>query len=224
VAAVKPQSAFFERFGSKGISILESTIRQLAALGALTILDVKRGDIGSTVAAYASAYVDAQAPLSVDAVTASPYLGVGSLRPLIDLARRNGRGVFILALTSNPEASAVQGARGADGRTVAEAVIDEIAQVNAGVTPIGCIGAVVGATVGHAVSGLTGMNGPVLVPGLGEQGGRPSDLLKILNGNHRAVLPSYSRQILREGPTVAGVRAAASRAVAECARVLDGKT
>ena len=94
--------------------------------GSLVLLDVKRGDIGSTVAAYASAYLDPSSPLYVDAVTASPYLGVGSLAPMFELAARNGGGVFVLALTSNPEGAAVQRARTADGRTVAQTVIDEI--------------------------------------------------------------------------------------------------
>ncbi|MEH0826570.1 orotidine-5'-phosphate decarboxylase, partial [Micromonospora sp. CPCC 205714] len=103
VAVVKPQSAFFERFGARGVGVLESTIRQLRDLGALTLLDVKRGDIGSTVAAYASAYLDPSSPLYVDAVTASPYLGVGSLAPMFSTAAEHGGGVFVLALTSNPE-------------------------------------------------------------------------------------------------------------------------
>lgn len=137
VAVVKPQSAFFERFGSRGVAILESTIRQLREAGSLVLLDVKRGDIGSTVSAYASAYLDPSSPLYVDAVTASPYLGVGSLAPMFELAAQHGGGVFVLALTSNPEGAAVQRARTADGRTVAQTVIDEISQLNRGADPSG---------------------------------------------------------------------------------------
>ena len=148
VAVLKPQSAFFERFGSRGIVVLESIIRQTREAGALVLLDVKRGDIGSTVAAYAAAYLDPSSPVYVDAITASPYLGVGSLRPMFDAAREYGGGVFVLALTSNPEGAAVQHAVGADGRTVAQTVIDEISQLNAGASPLGSIGAVVGATIG----------------------------------------------------------------------------
>src|SRR3954447_19065512 len=118
VAVVKPQSAFFERFGSLGVAILESTIRQLREAGALVLLDVKRGDIGSTMAAYASAYLDPASPLCVDAITVSPYLGFGSLRPALDLAAARGNGVFVLALTSNPEGASVQHAVASDGRTV----------------------------------------------------------------------------------------------------------
>src|SRR5439155_25341033 len=95
VPVIKPQSAFYERFGSQGIAVLESTIRQLREAGALVLLDVKRGDIGSTAAAYADAYLDPGSPLRVDAVTASPYLGFGSLRPMIDKALAHGAGVFV---------------------------------------------------------------------------------------------------------------------------------
>src|SRR3954467_923823 len=139
VAVLKPQSAFFERFGSRGIGILESTIRQSREAGALVLLDVKRGDIGSTMAAYASAYLDPASSLCADAITVSPYLGVGSLRPAFETAATYGGGVFVLALTSNPEGSAVQHARTASGRTVAQTVIDEISQLNEGAEPLGSI-------------------------------------------------------------------------------------
>src|SRR3982751_6217349 len=118
VAVLKPQSAFFERYGSQGIGILESTIRQSREAGVLVLLDVKRGDIGSTMAAYASAYLDPSSTLSADAITVSPYLGIGSLRPAFDAAATYGGGVFVLALTSNPEGASVQHARTGDGRTV----------------------------------------------------------------------------------------------------------
>ena len=86
VAVLKPQSAFFERFGSAGIAVLESTIRQCRERGALVLLDVKRGDIGSTAQAYAEAYLDPDSPLHADAITVSPYLGFGSLAPVLDVA------------------------------------------------------------------------------------------------------------------------------------------
>src|ERR687890_1230988 len=124
VAVLKPQSAFFERFGSRGIGVLESIIRQSRDAGALVLLDVKRGDIGSTMAAYASAYLDPASDLAVDAITLSPYLGVGSLEPAFELAERHQAGVFVLSLTSNKEGPQVQHARLADGRTVAQSVID----------------------------------------------------------------------------------------------------
>lgn len=220
VAAVKPQSAFFERFGSRGVAILESTIRQLRGSDTLVVLDVKRGDIGSTATAYAAAYLASDAPLASDAITASPYLGVGALRPMIDLAVREGRGVFVLARTSNPEGVALQRAILADGRTVSQSIVDEISQVNEGVDPIGDIGIVYGATAGQATIDVTKVNGPVLVPGLGTQGGRPEDLPGLLGSGRHLVLASYSRQVLGEGPSVSGLRDAAARAASACAEAL----
>ncbi|MBT8224252.1 MAG: orotidine-5'-phosphate decarboxylase [Dactylosporangium sp.] len=219
-AAVKPQSAFFERFGTKGVAVLESTIRQLHAAGAIVVLDVKRGDIGSTAAAYADAYLADGAPLAADAITASPYLGVGALRPMIDLAVHNGRGVFVLARTSNPEGTSIQRAVVDGARTVAQLVVDEISQVNTGVDPVGDIGVVLGATVGGASVDLAGFNGPILLPGLGVQGGRPEDLCGVLGDGPVVALASYSRQVLSSGPSVAALRGAADRANAECASVL----
>jgi orotidine-5'-phosphate decarboxylase len=220
VAVLKPQSAFFERFGSRGIGILESTIRQSREAGALVLLDVKRGDIGSTMAAYASAYLDPASSLCADAITVSPYLGVGSLRPAFDLAAANGAGVFVLALTSNPEGPTVQHAVTAGAKTVAQTVIDNISQLNRGAEPIGSLGLVVGATIGETGHDLSEVNGPLLAPGLGAQGATPADLRTIFGKSLRNVLPSYSREVLSAGPGVAALRAAAARAADECRAAL----
>jgi orotidine-5'-phosphate decarboxylase len=220
IAVVKPQSAFFERFGARGVEILESTIRQLRDAGSLVLLDVKRGDIGSTVSAYASAYLDPSSPLCVDALTASPYLGVGSLAPMFELAAAHGGGVFVLALTSNPEGAAVQRAVTADGRTVAQTVIDEISQLNRGAEPLGSFGLVVGATIGDTGHDLSGVNGPLLAPGLGAQGGTAADLRTVFGASLPSVLPSYSRGVLSAGPDVAALRAAADRVLADCRAAL----
>jgi orotidine-5'-phosphate decarboxylase len=220
VAVVKPQSAFFERFGSRGIGVLESIIRQSREAGALVLLDVKRGDIGSTMAAYASAYLDPESSLCADAITVSPYLGVGSLRPAFDLATAHGAGVFVLALTSNPEGPAVQHAVTSDGRTVAQTVIDEISQLNVGADPLGSIGLVVGATIGETGHDLSKVNGPLLAPGLGAQGATPSGLRAIFGESLPNVLPSYSREVLNAGPELAALRVAAQRAADECRAVL----
>jgi len=221
VAVLKPQSAFFERFGSRGIGVLESIIRQSREAGALVLLDVKRGDIGSTMAAYASAYLDPESSLCADAITLSPYLGVGSLRPAFDLAAAHGAGVFVLALTSNPEGSTVQHAVTSDGRTVAQTVIDEISQLNAGADPLGSVGLVVGATIGETGHDLSKVNGPLLAPGLGAQGATPSGLRAIFGESLPNVLPSYSREVLNAGPDVADLRAAALRAATECRAALE---
>jgi orotidine-5'-phosphate decarboxylase len=219
VAVFKPQVAFFERFGSRGIAVLEVTIRRLRAAGALVLLDAKRGDIGSTTAGYAAAYLDPASPLAVDAVTAHPYLGVGSLRPLFARAHTHGGGVFVLALTSNPEAAVLQRARTADGRLVAQYVVDEISQLNQGALG-GSLGVVLGATVELAGLDLSRLGGPVLVPGLGAQGATADDLAGRFGPGPTVVLPSYSREILAAGPDRAGLRAAAGTALAACRRAL----
>jgi orotidine-5'-phosphate decarboxylase len=214
VAVLKPQSAFFERFGSRGVAVLESTIRQSREAGALVLLDVKRGDIGSTMAAYADAYLNPASTLCADAITVSPYLGVGSLQPAFDSAAAHGGGVFVLALTSNPEGPAVQHAVTSSGKTVAQTVIDEISQVNAGVKPLGSLGLVVGATIGETGHDLSAVNGPLLAPGLGAQGGTPDDLRAVFGESLHNVLPSYSREVLAAGPEIGELRVATDRVLA----------
>lgn len=198
-AVLKPQSAFFERHGSRGIAVLERVIATSRAAGALVLLDVKRGDIGSTVQAYADAYVDSASPLACDAVTASPYLGFGSLEPLIDTALKHDAGVFVLALTSNPEGPQVQRACTPAGTTVAGSVLAQLAERNAGSVPLGSLGAVVGATIGGPAEDLR-INGPLLAPGFGTQGGGIDDIRRIFAGCLTDVLPSTSREVLAAGP------------------------
>lgn len=216
-AVIKPQSAFFERFGSRGVAVLERTVLAAREAGALVVLDVKRGDIGSTMTAYAEAFLAESASSPVDAITVSPYLGVGSLSPAFELAERRGAGVFVLALTSNKEGPQVQHARVADGRTVAQVVIDEVAELNAGALPLGSYGVVVGATIGDSVADLSGLNGPFLVPGIGAQGGTADDVRRIFGAGLSAVLPSVSREVLRAGPSAAALRAATERAIEQFA-------
>ena len=221
-AVFKPQSAFYERFGAQGIAVLESTIRQLRAAGALILLDVKRGDVGSTVQAYADAYLNPSSPMYVDAVTASPYPGFGALRPMIDMALMNGGGVFVLALTSNPEGPSVQHARTPDGRTVGQLMIDEISQVNAGAYPLGSIGAVVGATVGETGHDFTLISGPILAPGIGAQGASAADLRRVFGTSLSGVLPAASREILSAGPEPDDLRRAAAKVHSACQDILAG--
>jgi orotidine-5'-phosphate decarboxylase len=205
VAVVKPQSAFYERFGSRGIAVLERLVILCRDAGALVLLDVKRGDIGSTSQAYADAYLDQTSPLAVDAITASPYLGFGSLGPMIDTARAHDAGVFVLALTSNAEGPEVQGARtgagtgdGTGAGTVGELVLDRLRELNDGADPLGSFGAVVGATIEGGPDFDFG--GPILAPGFGAQGGTVDDLRRIFGRAVGHVIPSTSRDLLREGP------------------------
>lgn len=220
VGAFKPQSAFFERFGSKGVGVLEEVIDACARAGSLCIVDAKRGDIGSTMKGYADAYLAEGSPLAGDAVTLSPYLGVGSLRPALELAADTGRGVFVLALTSNPEGAAVQHSRDAKGRSVAARVVSELAAFNeeAGFEVLGPAGVVVGATVGGAVTelgiDLESLHGALLAPGVGAQGAGAGEIAEVFGGARSAVLASSSRAILQEGPDAEGLRAAYAQAVA----------
>jgi orotidine-5'-phosphate decarboxylase len=216
VAALKPQSAFFERHGSRGVAVLEKVVAEARGMGVLVVLDVKRGDIGSTAQAYADAYLDPSSPLFVDAITASPFLGVGTLDPMIETALAYGSGVFVLALTSNPEGPQVQHATAEDGRTVAGTVLAAVAAQNRGAEPMGSVGAVVGATIGGTTEDLA-VNGPLLVPGLGAQGGSLVDVRRIFGDAARNVLVSSSREILAAGPDKADLYAAAVRTAGDLA-------
>jgi len=219
-SSIKPQSAFFERHGSRGVAVLEKVIAHAREAGCLVILDVKRGDIGTTAQAYADAYLDPRSPLASDAITASPYLGFGSLQPMLDTAARHNAGVFALALTSNPEAPQFQRARTASGASVAGEVLAGLRHANGDASPLGSFGAVVGATIGSTEEDLA-INGPLLVPGIGAQGGTVEDVRRIFGASVANVVPTTTREILAAGPTVAGLRAALQRANDEFA-VLRG--
>ncbi|SEO95199.1 orotidine-5'-phosphate decarboxylase [Trujillonella endophytica] len=240
VAVLKPQLAFYERHGSRGLAVLEDAVGRARAAGALVLLDAKRGDIGSTMDAYAD-YLRPDHPLAVDALTVSPYLGPGSLQPAVDTARQHGGGLFVLARTSNPDAGTLQHAvvrgPGASERSVAQVVVDTVRGWN---TPgwvvgdplpdlgavrdqasrfgptTGSFGVVVGATLRELDVDLTGLGGPVLAPGLGAQGGSPADLRRLF-GRDGAVVPTVSRDVLGAGPDPAALRAAAARWAGELA-------
>ena len=221
VAVLKPQSSFFERFGSAGIAVLERTVAEARAAGALVILDAKRGDIGSTVEAYADAYLDPGSPLFADAVTVSPYLGFGALEPFFERAEQHGGGVFVLAFTSNPEGAGVQRAVTAEGDAVGASILAQAAARNGAAVPMGPVGAVVGATLTEPIPfDLAALNGPLLAPGLGAQGAAPEDLRGLFGDALANVLPSMSREILRSGPDVPVLRRVTRQAVKDCRAAL----
>lgn len=232
VAAVKPQSAFFERHGSRGLAVLEEVVAAGRETGTLVVVDGKRGDIGSTMGAYADAFLRDGSPLAGDALTVSPYLGFGSLAPAVDLALATGRGLFVLCLTSNPEGREVQHARpeavagggAAAGGSVAAIMAAHAAALNAGTSPMGSVGLVVGATVGDAAlrtgTDLTAVNGPLLAPGVGAQGAGADELRAVFGDARHQVLASSSRGVLQAGPSVPGLRAAALTAAREAAAAL----
>ena len=209
VAVLKPQSAFFERHGAAGVAVLEEAVQAARSAGALVLLDAKRGDIGSTMQGYAEAYLATGAPLQVDALTLSPFLGFGSLRPALDVAAASGAGVFVLALTSNPEGASIQRAVTATG-TVAGDLLRAVAAENAGTAPLGSVGAVVAANLtGDAVD--LDVSGPLLAPGLGAQGATPAGLRRTFGSVAHAVLPATAREVLGAGPGAAALRDAARR-------------
>lgn len=216
-AVVKPQVAFFERFGSRGFAVLEEALAGLREQGCLSLADAKRGDIGSTMAGYAQAWLGEDSPLRSDAVTVSPYLGVGALSPVFDLAEETGRGVFVLAATSNPEAVALQ-SLSVDGRSVAQRVVDELAQRNASAAgpdnAVGALGVVVGATL-EAPPALDQLNGPVLLPGVGAQGATPADVRQLTAAAPKLGFANVSRAILSQGPNVSDLRKAVVDTAAE---------
>ena len=212
VAVFKPQSAFFERFGSRGIAVLEKAVAGArarpapwsswtpsAATSARPWPRTPRPSCART------------RPLFSDALTVSPYLGYGSLKPAVDLARENGAGLFVLALTSNPEGAEVQHAVRADGRTVAATILGAPRRGERRAEPLGSFGAVVGATLGDLSSYDLAINGPLLAPGIGAQGATPADLPGVFGAAVRNVVPNVSRGVLRHGPDVAGLRDAADR-------------
>jgi orotidine-5'-phosphate decarboxylase len=218
VAVFKPQSAFYEAHGSAGLAVLERVLADIAAAGALSLLDVKRGDIGSTMEAYARAYLQ-EGPLAADAVTLSPYLGFGSLAGALDVAARHGRGVYVLALTSNPEGPQFQHAHTVDGRLVGQVVVDEAAARNPG-PGLGHVGIVAGATIGRTGVDFSRLNGSILAPGLGAQGGTAGDLLAVFGPAVPLVLPTTSREVMGAGPDPEALRDAVRTTLATLRSVL----
>jgi orotidine-5'-phosphate decarboxylase len=214
VAIVKPQSAFFEQFGPAGMDELARVVRAIRDRGALALIDVKRGDIGHTLDAYADAMIGPDSAFGGDAMTVTAYMGFGSLKPVLDKAVARHAGVFVVVRSSNPEGQTLQDARLADGRTVATALADDITAFNAEVgSGVGPIGAVMGATIaGPAIETLNHLpNALLLAPGIGAQGATFADLARSFGPAAARAIPAVSRGILAEGPSVAGLRAAIDR-------------
>lgn len=210
-AALKPQSAFFERHGSAGIAALEDILAACREVGVPSILDVKRGDIGSTMDGYADAYL--RGVLEADAITLSPYLGAGSLKKTAYRFAEAGKGIFVLGLTSNPEGASVQH-KGGVGESVAGDVVSIAQTWNDELAPgaVGPVGLVVGATIGQAARDLgidlSAFSGIFLSPGIGAQGAGPRELREVFGGAKERALASASRSILSGGPSVEGLRKA----------------
>lgn len=206
-ACVKPQIAFFERFGSAGYVALERVLADARAAGVIVIADVKRGDIGSSFAAYADAWLSPGSPLEADAMTVGVYQGFGTLAGAFEHVRGHGKGLFALAATSNPEARSVQTAVRGDGRSIAAAVVEEAHAFNResfAASPVGSVGVVLGATLDLSDFGIDagqrqGPALPVLAPGFGHQGARIEDAAAIFGGIGGALLANESRSVLAGG-------------------------
>lgn len=197
VGIVKPQIAFFERHGAAGYAALEEVLAAARAAGLLTIADVKRGDVGSTVAAYGEAWLTPGSPLEADAMTAVAYQGFGSLSEVLTRAAAHGKGVFVLAATSNVESAAVQTLRTPAGETLAQQMVRDAAESSA------AVGVVVGATVDLVTVGIDPevlARVPVLAPGFGAQGASLAEAPTIFGPAIASVLPTVSRSILGAGP------------------------
>lgn len=205
VGIVKPQVSFFERFGSAGYAALEDVLSAARDAGLLVIADVKRGDIGTTMDAYAQAWLLPGSPLEVDAITVSPFLGVGASEGTFALAERHDKGAFVLAATSNPEASPVQHSRGDRGTSLSADIIAEVTARAGNRVPAGqwgSIGFVIGATIDWDAAGIAPFDppAPILGPGFGQQGAGPADLVPRFGEMAPCVIASESRSLLSAGP------------------------
>lgn len=205
---IKPQVAFFERFGSAGFKVLEDLALAAQQTDLLVIMDAKRGDIGSTMAGYFEAWLGKSAPFVCDALTVSPYLGVDSLAETMSEAIERGKGLFLLAATSNDEAKILQRAQIGD-MTVAADVYDRLEKINSvNLSPgarIGSLGAVVGATLNLSASGLarlqseSDLHTPILAPGFGAQGARLDEMADLFGVSSNRVIATVSRSVLATG-------------------------
>lgn len=208
VGIIKPQVSFFERFGAKGFAVLEEVAAVASETDLLVIMDGKRGDIGSTMDGYFDAWLAKDAPFLCDALTLSPYLGVESLSQVLSGAHENGKGVFILAATSNPEATNLQSAM-QGGIVIAEMILDcleasNLVTLDPG-SRLGNFGAVVGATVNFNRLGIAEIYAnselvtPILAPGFGAQGAQLNQCSALFGAASSRVIASVSRSVLAAG-------------------------
>jgi orotidine-5'-phosphate decarboxylase len=212
VGLIKPQSAFYERHGWRGIRALTRLVETARGQGILVILDVKRGDVGSTNDAYAQAYLGPGAPVEADGVTVHPYLGLGAMGAFTDRAHQAGSCLFVVTRSTNPEGRAVQAARAADGSTVEQRLLSGIGTLNGRLAPgrIGPVGAVIGPARVDPPLDLAAANALFLAPGVGAQGATPHDVARTFAACPDRVIPSASRSLLAAGPDPAALAGAAA--------------
>jgi orotidine-5'-phosphate decarboxylase len=224
VGVVKPQSAFYERHGWRGVRTLARLTSEARSAGLLVILDIKRGDVGSTNDAYAEAYLGKGAPLAADAITVHPYLGLGAMGGFISRAHEAGSCVLVVTRSSNPEGREIQAAIAGSGRPVEAALLGEIGRLNAALAPgeLGPIGAVIGPARHLPELDLPAANGLFLAPGVGAQGASPADVAEVFAACPARVLPAASRSLLAAGPDRSRLRDTVAGLAAEFRRVLVG--
>ena len=225
VGLIKPQAAFYERHGWRGIRTLARLIDEARGAGLLVVLDAKRGDVGSTNQAYAEAYLGPDAPMRADALTVHPYLGVGAMDPFVERAAESGSCLLVVTRSSNPEGRPIQAAVDRVGCSVEQAVLDQIGALNHELAPgrVGPIGAVVGPTHLEPHLDLAAPNAIYLAPGVGRQGASPSDVAEVFAACPDRVIPSASRSLLA-GPDPARLRDQASALAEEFIRLLVSET
>jgi orotidine-5'-phosphate decarboxylase len=212
VGIVKPQSAFYERHGWRGMRSLSRLIEAARAAGLLVILDAKRGDVGSTNDAYAEAFFGPASPFDVDALTVHPYLGLHAMGALVESAHEWGACLFVMVRSSNAEGDHLQSATDQDGVAVDAALLAEIGRLNATLAPgaVGPVGAVIAPNLASASLGLARAGALYLAPGVGAQGATVSDVARVFASCPDRVLPSVSRSLLASGPDRRRLRADAS--------------
>ena len=200
--AIKPQLAFFEALGPEGMRSLEEVCAYARAAGLLVIADGKRGDIGSTARAYASAYLEPRGVDAVaDALTVNPYLGRDSLEPFLAACRREGAGIFCLVKTSNEGVADVQDVVLRDGQRLWQHVarlVGEWGEELVGERGLSSVGAVVGATHPRAVGEARRIlpRAILLLPGVGAQGATPADVARAFTSGPASALVTVSRAVM----------------------------
>jgi orotidine-5'-phosphate decarboxylase len=210
VGLVKPQSAFYERHGWRGIRTLERLIASARGAGLLVVLDIKRGDVGSTNDAYAEAYLGKGAPLAADAITVHPYLGLGAMTSFVTRAAESGSCLLVVTRSSNPEGRPVQAA-------VEQDLLQQIGALNARLAPgvLGPVGAVMSPARLQPELDLASAQCLFLAPGVGAQGATPADVAVVFGACPDRVMPSASRSLLSAGPDVNSLRGAVAALAAE---------
>ncbi len=224
VGLVKLQSAFYERHGWRGLRTLQRSIAEARSAGLLVIVDAKRGDVGTTNDAYAEAFLGHDAPCGADALTVHPYLGLAAMGSFVSRAHEAHSCLLVVTRSSNPEGRSIQSAVEASGRSVEEALLKEIGDLNAKLAPgeVGPIGAVVGPTHMDPRLDLPAARALFLAPGIGAQGATPADVAQVFAACPDRVIPSASRTLLSAGPDASRLRQTAAALADEFSEALAG--